>query len=120
MIHVGKGWRPRSVPFGPKGGQPLARYLRSRATDKWAHSDRLWLAEKGKGPLTRNGVKVMLRRRGLAAGVNEAIGRNLHAHLGWHSLAHGWQAAGASEGDLMRIMGWKSPTDGPPLRRISC
>jgi integrase/recombinase XerC len=69
----------------------------------------LWLAEKGKGPLTRNGVKEMLRRRGLPAGVNEAIGRNLHAHLGRHSLAHEWQAVGASEGDLMRIMGWKSP-----------
>lgn len=50
----------------------------------------------------------MLRRRGRAAGVNEVIGRNLHAHLGRHSMAHEWQATGASEGDLMRIMGWKS------------
>lgn len=42
------------------------------------------------------------------AGVNEALGRNLHAHLGRHSASHEWLAAGGSEGDLMRIMGWKS------------
>jgi integrase len=44
----------------------------------------------------------------VSPGVNDAIGRNLHAHLGRHGVAHEWQAAGASEGDLMRIMGWKS------------
>ncbi|HEY4458295.1 MAG TPA: tyrosine-type recombinase/integrase, partial [Pseudonocardiaceae bacterium] len=37
VIHVvGKGRRPRSVPFSPKTGQALARYLRVRASDKWA------------------------------------------------------------------------------------
>jgi integrase len=110
VIHVvGKGRRRRSVPFSPKTGQALARYLRIRATDKWATHERLWLAEKGKGPLTANGIKLMLRRRGKAIGIKEEIGRNLHAHLGRHSVAHEWQAAGGSEGDLMRIMGWKSP-----------
>ena len=108
VIHVvGKGRRPRSVPFSPKTGQALARYLRVRATDKWASHTRLWLTEKGKGPLTANGIKLMLRRRGKAAGVKDEIGRNLHAHLGRDSVAHEWQAAGGSEGDLMRIMGWR-------------
>jgi integrase/recombinase XerC len=109
VIHVlGKGRRPRAVPFGPKTGQALSRYLRVRAADKWGHHERLWLAEKGRGPLTPNGIKLMLRRRGRIAGVNDAIGRNLHAHLGRHGVAHEWQAAGGNEGDLMRIMGWKS------------
>jgi integrase len=81
---LGKGRRPRAVPFGPKTGQALLRYLRVRASDKWAYHDRLWLAEKGRGPLTPNGIKLMLRRRGRVAGVNDAIGRNLHAHLGRH------------------------------------
>lgn len=109
VIHVlGKGRRPRAIPFGPKTGQALSRYLRVRATDKWAHHEKLWLAEKGRGPLTPNGIKIMLRRRGQTAGVNDAIGRNLHAHLGRHGVAHEWQAAGGNEGDLMRIMGWKS------------
>ncbi|MET0134711.1 MAG: tyrosine-type recombinase/integrase [Kibdelosporangium sp.] len=62
VIHVvGKGRRPRAVPFSPKTGQALSRYLRVRENDRWAHHERLWLAEKGKGPLTANGIKLMLR-----------------------------------------------------------
>jgi site-specific recombinase XerC len=39
VIHVlGKGRRPRAVPFGPKTGQALSRYLRVRAADKWGAS----------------------------------------------------------------------------------
>jgi site-specific recombinase XerC len=105
---LGKGRRTRSIPFGAKTGQALSRYLRVRAADRHADHPRLWLSEKGKGPLTSNGIKLMLRRRGRLAGVNDELGRNLHAHLGRHWAAHAWQAAGGSEGDLMRIMGWKS------------
>jgi hypothetical protein len=97
------------VPFSAKTGQALARYLRVRANATWPKHECLWLAEKGKGPLTANGIKLMPRRRGKAAGVKDEIGRNLHAHLGRHGVAHEWQAAGGSEGDLMRIMGWRSP-----------
>lgn len=110
VLHiVAKGRRPRTVPFGPKAGQALSRYLRVRASDRHASHPRLWLAEKGKGPLTANGIKLMFRRRGKKAGVNDAIGRNFHAHLGRHAFAHEWQANGGSEGDLMRLMGWRSP-----------
>lgn len=110
VIHVlGKGKRGRSVPFGAKTGKAITRYLRARAADKYADHPRLWLGEKNRGPLTPNGVKQMLRRRGQAAGVNEQLGRNLHAHLGRHSVAHHWQAAEGSEGDLMLVMGWRSP-----------
>jgi site-specific recombinase XerC len=65
VIHVvGKGRRPRAIPFSPKTGQALVRYLRVCGTDRYAEHERLWLAEKGRGPLTPNGVKLMLRRRG--------------------------------------------------------
>lgn len=106
---VGKGSRPRSVPFSAKTGQALSRYLRARAKEKSAKSPYLWLGMYNRGPMTGNGIKIMIRRRGQQAGVNEKIGRNLHAHLGRHFQSHHFLAAGGSEGDLMRLNGWKSP-----------
>jgi integrase len=102
VIHVlGKGRRPRGIPFGPKTGQALTRYLRSRATHKFADSPRLWLGTQG--PLGGEGIKQMLERRGDATGVT-----GLHAHRFRHTLAHNWQLNDGNETDLMRIMGWKS------------
>jgi integrase len=51
-----------------------------------------------------NGIALMLRRRGLAVGIE-----GLHAHQFRHIAAHRWLAEGGGETDLMRIMGWKSP-----------
>lgn len=110
LIHVvGKGSRPRSVPFSAKTGQALSRYLRARAKEKSAKSPYLWLGMYNRGPMTSNGIKIMIRRRGRQAGVNEKIGRNLHAHLGRHFQSSSFLEAGGSEGDLMRLNGWKSP-----------
>ncbi|ALG07682.1 site-specific integrase [Kibdelosporangium phytohabitans] len=103
---IGKGNKPRAVPFGAKTGQALSRYLRVRANDRWADHQRLWLSEKGKGPLTPNGIKLMLRRRGKALGIDVEIGRNVHAHLGRHAAAHAYKKAGASKEDMKRIFGW--------------
>jgi integrase/recombinase XerC len=77
VIHVvGKGARPRLVPFGHTTGLALGRWLRSRATDNWAtRFDRLWLAEKNRGPLMDNGIEQMLKRCGAAVGIP-----GLHAH----------------------------------------
>lgn len=97
---LGKGSRPRSVPFGLKTAQALDRYIRVRATHPHAHRDELWLGQQG--PLTKWGVREMLERRGHQAGVD------LHAHLFRHTGAHEWLAAGGNETDLMRLMGWKS------------
>jgi integrase/recombinase XerC len=104
-IHVvGKGRRPRIVPFGNATGLALGRYLRLRERDKWAHLDWLWLAEKNRGRLLDNGIEQALKRIGEAAGVP-----GLHAHLFRHTAAHRWQAAGGGESDLQRLMGWRSP-----------
>jgi site-specific recombinase XerD len=104
VIHVlGKGRRSRAVPFGDRTGQALERYLRARAGDRMAPRPELWLAEKGRGPLTGNGIAQMLRRRGAVIGIPK-----LHAHQFRHTAAHTWLSAGGTEGDLMRLMGWRS------------
>lgn len=103
VIHVlGKGRRPRSVPFGARTAQAITRYLRVRSKEKWAHHKRLWLSDRNRGPLQANGVRLMLARRGRQAGTH------VHAHQFRHTLAHTWRKEGGDGTDLMRIMGWKS------------
>jgi integrase/recombinase XerC len=101
---VGKGSRLRVVPFGYKTAQALGRYLRLREPDRWSAMRQLWLGEKGRGPLTDDGIRQMLARRGAQVGID-----NLHAHQFRHTAAHRWNANGGSESDLMRLMGWRSP-----------
>jgi site-specific recombinase XerD len=101
---VGKGNRIRVVPFGHKTAQALGRYLRLRERDRWSGMRQLWLGEKGRGPLTDDGIHQMLDRRGTQAGIG-----HLHAHQFRHTAAHRWNASGGSESDLMRLMGWRSP-----------
>jgi integrase len=101
---IGKGRRARALPFGQATALALGRYLRARAKDRRADLPGLWLAEKGKGALESNGIRLMLRRRGRLAGID-----GLHAHQFRHTAAHRWLVEGGGETDLMRIMGWKSP-----------
>lgn len=98
---MGKGRRPRACPFGNKTAQAVDRYLRARASHQHADLDELWLAPKG--PLGASGILQVLRRRGVAAGIEK-----LHPHLFRHTYAHMWLADGGTEGDLMRLAGWKS------------
>lgn len=100
---VGKGRRSRTVTLSPKTAQALERYLRARRRDRFADRPELWLAERGRGPLTYSGVAQVLRRRGRQAGLGE-----LHPHMFRHTAAHAWLAADGSESDLMRVMGWRS------------
>ncbi|MFI5960481.1 tyrosine-type recombinase/integrase [Cryptosporangium sp. NPDC051539] len=105
LLHVvGKGRRPRALPYGAKASDALARYLRSRKREKKADLPWLWLAAQNRGRLEADGIKQMIARRGAAVGI-----ANLHAHRFRHTLAHDWRANGGNETDLMRIMGWKSP-----------
>lgn len=100
---LGKGRRPRTLPFGTKTADALDRYLRARKADRHAGSTGLWIGEKGKGPLTGNGIYQLVRRRGRAIGLPD-----LHPHQFRHTAAHRWLADGGSEGDLMQIAGWRS------------
>ncbi len=101
---LGKGRRPRSIPFGAKTGRALSRYLRVRATDRHADKPQLWLCDRGRGPLAPAGMNRILERRGAQAGLG-----SMFAHRFRHTLAHNWQLQKGNETDLMRIMGWKSP-----------
>lgn len=102
---LGKGRRVRQVPFGSKTAQALDRYMRVRVLHPLAGTPALWLGEKGKGPLLPNGVYQMIRRRCRAAGIPP-----MHPHQLRHTWAHVWLAEGGSEGDLMRLAGWRSRT----------
>lgn len=102
VAHVlGKGGRGRACPFGAKTADALRRYLRFRRAHPSASSTSLWLG--GKGPLTDSGVRQLLERRALDAGVP-----NVHPHRFRHTFAHLWLAEGGQENDLMRLAGWRS------------
>jgi len=103
VVHViGKGSRPRAVPFGSKAGTALDRYLRERAKHKLAKIPGLWIGNRA-GPMTESGIAQMLRRRGAQAGVD-----HLHPHRFRHTFAHLWNTAGGDEDSLMRLAGWRS------------
>lgn len=99
---LGKGRRPRAVPFGAKTADALRRYLRARAKHSMAPTTTALFIGK-KGPLTDSGLRQLLERRGIEAGVE-----NVHPHRFRHSFAHAWLAAGNQEQDLMRLAGWRT------------
>lgn len=101
---LGKGSKPRVVAFGPRTAEALDRYLRIRAADRWGSSSALWLGERNKGPLSKNGIYLALKRRGQAAGIE-----GLHPHQFRHTFAARWLERGGQERDLMHLAGWDSP-----------
>lgn len=98
---IGKGQRPRSAPFGRKTAVALDRYTRTRAAHAHAHVRPLWLGQRG--PMTYSGIEQIVRKRGERAGI-----KDLHPHVFRHTFASQWLHAGGTEGDLMRIAGWRS------------
>ena len=101
-VHVtGKGARPRACGFGHEASRVLDRYLRERRRHRFAYREQVWLGIKG--PLTDSGVAQMLRRRSAEAGIDP-----IHPHQLRHSFAHNILAEGGTEGDLMRMAGWRS------------
>ncbi|MCA1683948.1 MAG: tyrosine-type recombinase/integrase [Actinobacteria bacterium] len=100
---VGKGKRPRAMPFGAKAAQALDRYKRMRAKHPRASVAAWWLGTNGKGPMTESGIYQVVQRRGQQAGIPD-----LHPHQLRHCFAHAWLASGGNEGDLLRLAGWRS------------
>jgi len=98
---LGKGRRSRAVPYGAKTADAIRRYRRERVRHSEASQASFWLGRQG--PMTDSGVRQMLERRGLAAGIP-----GVHPHLFRHSFANDWLAAGGQETDLMRLAGWRS------------
>jgi integrase len=101
---VGKGRRPRSCPFGPKTALALKRYLRARGRHRDADSAWLWIGKVGTlKRFTDMGIMQMLTRRCTQAGIP-----HVHPHQLRHTFAHQWLADGGTEGDLMRLAGWRN------------
>ena len=98
---LGKGRKERSVPFGTTTAQALGRYLRLRRQHADAHRQEFWIGARG--PMTGSGVRQMLERRGIEAGIGSVSPHRLR-----HSFAHAWLSAGGEETDLMRLAGWSS------------
>lgn len=103
VVVLGKGRRPRAIPYGHRTGQALTRYLRARMQHTYAkRTDALWLAQKG--ALTANGLGQMLDRRCELAGVP-----HIHPHQLRHTAADLWLAeSGGDETSAMRLFGWRS------------
>src|SRR5260221_1140943 len=98
---VAKVRREMVLPIGAKATRDIDRYVRGRAGHPRAADPWLWLGKKG--GLTASGVYQMLKERGSAVGLPD-----LHPHQLRHSFSHDWLASGGSEGDLMRLAGWKT------------
>jgi integrase len=98
---IAKGRREMVLPIGKKTARDIDRYLRVRAAHPRAEDPWLWLGKKGR--LTASGIYQMIKDRGSAVGLPD-----LHPHQLRHTFSHDWLANGGSEGDLMRLAGWKS------------
>ena len=100
LIVMGKGHRPRGIPIGRKAAAALDAYLRIRNRREDSDRPELWLGNRG--PLTTSGLRQILIRRGSEVGIK------IHPHALRHYFADAWLRQGGTEGDLMRVTGWKS------------
>jgi site-specific recombinase XerD len=103
LIRRGKGGKARRVPFGPRTGAAIDRYLRARRRHRLAASPVLWLGQGGK-EFGYYALRDTLRYRADKAGIE-----HLNPHLLRHTAADRWLTAGGSEGGLMAVAGWTRP-----------
>jgi integrase len=103
VIHRGKGGKARTVPFGPRTGAALDRYIRVRRHHRLAGTPALWVGEGGKG-FAYYGLRCALADRARLAGIED-----FHPHVMRHTAADRWLTAGGSEGGLMAVAGWSRP-----------
>ncbi len=92
VIHRGKGGKARTVPFGPRTGAAIDRYIRARRHHRLAASPALWLGEGGKG-FAYYGLRCALAYRARLAGVE-----GFHPHMMRHTAADRWLSAGGLRG----------------------
>ncbi len=102
VVVLGKGRRPRTVPFGTRTAKALDRYEVLRARHPYAYLDAYFVSRRG--VFGTSGVSLMLRRRAKEAGLSHVF-----AHQFRHTFAHHWLADGGQENDLRRLAGWRSP-----------
>ena len=104
---TGKGSKQRLVPLGTVLRAALVEYLGPGGRGELLgprRSSRLWLNARG-GPLTRQGVDVIIARRALAAGVPRS---RVSAHVFRHSCATHMLAHGADVRVVQELLGHAS------------
>jgi integrase len=94
----------RLVPLASATARAVSSYLRVRRYHSYAGSPLLWLGLRNHGPMNGWGLYRMLQRRAGQAGYDPDV----HPHMFRHTFANDWLSNGGSEGDLMRLTGWKS------------
>jgi integrase/recombinase XerD len=94
----------RLVPLSPGTARALVAYLRFRRDHARSSSPYLWLGLRKAGPMDGWGLYRMLKRRAEQAGYDPEV----HPHQFRHTFASDWRSKGGSEGDLMRLMGWRT------------
>ena len=100
-IVTGKGAKVRPVYFGARTTRALDRYVRARASHRWAHLDSVFLTQRG--ALSPDGARERVKFRGALAGIDD-----LHPHRFRHTFAHDFLMSGGQERDLKRLAGWSS------------
>jgi site-specific recombinase XerD len=93
----------RLISLAPASARALAIYLRARRHHPLADSDWVWLGTRGRGRFATTGLRKMLIRRAEEAGYT-----GVTPHQFRHTFSDAWLKSGGSEGDLMRLNGWKS------------
>ena len=91
------------LPIGDKATRDLDRYLRIRPFHFASKKDKVWLGKHG--PMTPSGIYQVVQYRASQAGVG-----HIYTHLFRHTFSHLWLMSDGSEGDLMRLAGWRSRT----------
>ena len=95
---TGKRW----VPFGAAATRALDRYLLARRKHPRANLAAFWIGRWG--VVTGDGVYQILVDRKARAGITRKFG----PHIFRHGFADAWLKSEGTEGDLMRIAGWKT------------
>jgi integrase len=98
VVRKSKTGRSRRVPFDAKAAQHLLRYLTKRESYPVQHPTALWLGKKG--PLTADGVRLVIERRRKEAGVA------LSAHSFRRGLAARALRNGISGPSTSTLLGW--------------
>ncbi len=113
LIRVtGKGSKQRLVPMGSTLRRALEDYLEARGRSTFLHAKstsakktaRLFLNARG-GPLSRQGVDLIIHKRALAAGLDT---RKVSAHVFRHSCATHMLAHGADIRVVQELLGHAS------------
>jgi len=101
---IGKGGKPRPIPFGHKTAEALSRYLRTRARHKDSRHPALWLsAAPHRGPMGVDGLRQVLIRRGREAGLS-----NVTPHRFRHTAYDAFKERGGDDTTAMSLFGWST------------